>query len=84
MRTNLKSLSELSSCPLLVSVDAVFPVVVLLDPCVPLQLHRADSDGDGPVQASEEPEAEQRPRLLFPLPDPERPQVHSLSQRVAP
>ncbi len=59
-------------------------VVVLLDPVRPLQLHRADSDGDGSVQAAEEPEAEQRPRLLFPLPDPERPQVHSLSQRVAP
>lgn len=49
-----------------------------------VQLHRADSDGDGPVQAAEEPEAEQRPRLLLPLPDPARPQVHSLSQRVAP
>ncbi len=47
------------------------------------QLHRADADGDGPVQAAEDPEAEQRPHLLFPLPDPARPQVHSLSQRVA-
>lgn len=48
------------------------------------QLHRADSDGDGPVQAAEESEAKQRPRLLLPLPDPARPQVHSLRQRVAP
>lgn len=48
------------------------------------QLHRADTDGDRPLQAAEDPEAEQRPRLLFPLPDPARPQVHSLSQRVAP
>lgn len=49
-----------------------------------LQLHRPDSDGDGPVQAAEEPEAEQRPRLLLPLPDPARPEVHPLGQRAAP
>lgn len=48
------------------------------------QLHRADADGDRPVQAAQEPKAEQRPRLLFPLPDPARAQVHPLCQRVAP
>lgn len=49
-----------------------------------LQLHRADTDGDGPVQAAEDPEAEQRPRLLLSLPDPARPEVHPLGQRAAP
>lgn len=58
--------------------------LLLLHSCACVQLHRADSDGDGFVQAAEKPETEQRPRLLLPLPDPARPQVHSLSQRVAP
>lgn len=68
---------------LLVPVDTVALSLSSLT-CASLQLHRADSDGDGPLQAAEDPEAEQRPCLLFPLPDPARPQVHSLCQRVAP
>lgn len=49
-----------------------------------LQLHRADPDGDGPLQAAEGPKAEQWPHLLLSLPDPARPQVHPLGQCVTP
>jgi len=45
------------------------------------QVHCADVDGNGPVQAAEDSEAEQRPHLLLPLPDPPRTQVHPLCQR---
>ena len=41
------------------------------------------SDGDGHVQTAEDAEVEQRPHLLLPLPDPARPQVHTLGQRAA-
>ena len=54
------------------------PPGVGLNPPPRPQLHRADPDGDGPVQAAEDPASEQRPYLLLPLPDPERAQIHPL------
>ena len=48
------------------------------------QIYRAMPDGDGSVQAAEDAEAEQRPHLLLPLPDPAGAQVHPLGQRPAP
>lgn len=48
-----------------------------------LQIHSAVSDGDGPVQASENAEAVQRPHLLLSIPDPARSEIHSQQQRAA-